>query len=847
VGQRLGLIIGNSVYLESSLTRLITPDVDVGSLAEVLLSPEIGGFDDVNVLVNTSSATVRRAISGFFAGKKRDDLLVLYFSGHGVLDQQGRLFLAVKDTDRKLLRGTAIPAAFITDEMNNSRSKRQVLILDCCHSGAFARGTKGAPGSSVGTATAFEGTGFGRVVLTASDATQYAWEGDQVIGQAENSLFTHYLTRGLESGEADSNRDGQITVDEIYDYVYAQVVKQTPKQTPGKWSYREQGEIVIAHAPQLEAIPLELAELPEGDKEQQARLEEYYTKGLSAAWLEEWEEAARYFQAIVDVQPDYEAAAEKLQAARTQIRRNNLYSKAIAAKEANDWTQGISALEILVAEAPDFKDAVDILQFMKKKKTLTGLYAEAQRLSQAGQWQAVVNIFARIAEIDPDYPDPQRLLKEAERQIVELQRQDELKDVYGRAVREMEAGRWESARQLFIQIQDIEPGYQKTEELLARVQAELTRQESELEQQEQFNGQVSAEVDKILDESGRGAEISAIAIEEPQIEPQPRDWKSILSTPWVIAAIIGVTVIAVSILGVPFVRGLIESGELFETTSLGIGSTWVSPVDGMVMVYVPEGEFLMGSEDSDSMANDNEKPQHRVYLDAFWIDQTEVTNAMFRRFVSATGYKTDAEIRGDSWVFNVLKEDWEQIDGADWQHPRGPTSTIQGLGDHPVVQVSWNDSLAYCQWAERRLPTEAEWEKAARGEHGQKFPWGDQEVAGNLLNFADSNLDVSWADINVDDGYEFSAPAGNYLAGASPYGGLDMAGNVYEWVADWYDSDYYASSPDSDPQGAASGENRVERGGSWSRPIWDIRPANRDFEDPNVNSDLDGFRCARSP
>jgi formylglycine-generating enzyme required for sulfatase activity/uncharacterized caspase-like protein len=821
VGQRLGLIIGNSVYLESSLTRLLTPDVDVGSLAEILLNPEIGGFDDVNVLVNTSSATVRRAISGFFSGKQRDDLLILYFSGHGVLDAQGRLFLAVKDTDRKLLRGTAIPAAFITDEMNNSRSKRQVLILDCCHSGAFARGTKGAPGASVGTATAFEGTGFGRVVLTASDATQYAWEGDQVIGQAENSLFTHYLTRGLESGEADSNRDGQITVDEIYDYIYAQVVKQTPKQTPGKWSYREQGEIVIARAPHLEVKPQELAELTEGEKEQQARIEEYYTKGLSAAWLEEWEEAARYFQAIVEVQPDYEAAAEKLQEARIQIRQNDLYSKAIAAKEATDWTQGISALEILVAEAPDFKDAVDILQFMKKKKTLTGLYAEAQRLSRAGQWQAVVNIFARIAELDPDYPDPEGLLKEAERQIAELQRQDELKEVYGRAIREMEAGRWEDARRLFIQIQAEEPGYQKTKELLARVQAEIARQEAELEQQEQFNGQVSAEVDKILDESGRGAEISAVAIEEPQIEPQPRDWKSILSTPWVIAAIIGVTVIAVSILGVPFVRGLIESGELFEPISLGIGSTWVSPVDGMVMVYVPEGEFLMGSTDSDPMASDDEKPQHRVYLDAFWIDQTEVTNARYKMCV----------------------------DAGHCDLPKGTNSNTRDnyfgnpvYSDYPVIHVSWYSAYIYCRWADKRLPTEAEWEKAARGGlEGKQYPWGDQ--APICHPGADSGARFNdFADCEGSD----TASVGSY--GANGYGLYDMAGNVWEWVADWYAEDnYYDYTLTRNPLGPTLGSYRVLRGGSWLDFSKNIRVANRNRMNLNGSKSYYGFRCARSP
>ena len=246
MSKRLALLVGNSVYRDNTLARLTAPDVDVGDFADVLLDPEVGGFDDVNVIVNVSAAIARRAISDFFSSKDREDLLLLYFSCHGVLDENGRLYLAFKDTERQLLRATSISAAYITDEMNASRSQRQVLILDCCHSGAFARGAKGATGASVGTAAAFEGTGFGRVVLTATDATQYAWEDDQVSGQAINSLFTRYMVQGLQSGDADTNKDGRITVDELFDYIYTLVVKQTPKQTPGKWSYKEQGEIVIA-------------------------------------------------------------------------------------------------------------------------------------------------------------------------------------------------------------------------------------------------------------------------------------------------------------------------------------------------------------------------------------------------------------------------------------------------------------------------------------------------------------------------------------------------------------------------------------------------------------------------
>jgi len=267
----------------------------------------------------------------------------------------------------------------------------------------------------------------------------------------------------------------------------------------------------------------------------------------------------------------------------------------------------------------------------------------------------------------------------------------------------------------------------------------------------------------------------------------------------------------------------------------------------MVLLYVPAGEFLMGSTDADKKELPAfEQPQHLVYLDAFWIDRTEVTNAMFARFVTETGYKTDAENLGQSVAFNVTTKLLGQTKGADWQHPRGPGSDIKGLEQHPVVHVSWDDAVAYCRWARRRLPTEAEWEKAARGMDGRKYPWGNRNVTGNLLNSADRNLDMSGTDKGVDDGYQFTAPVGVYPAGASPYGALDMAGNVWEWVADWYDEQYNANSPAENPPGPDSGNLRVVRGGSWIDSRRFVRAAVRDGRYPDITLDWLGFRCARS-
>jgi uncharacterized caspase-like protein len=255
MGRRFALIIGNSQYQDVRLAQLVTPQEDVNDLASVFRAPDIGGFDDVRTLVDESDATTRLTIEDFFADKKPDDLLVIYFSGHGVRDEQGRLYLAVNNTRANRLRATAVSSEFITGEMDRSRSRRQILILDCCHSGAFAQGSKAVTGESAGTGSAFAGSGYGRVVLTATDSTQYAWEGDKVVGHADKSVFTHYLVEGLRTGDADTAGDGEITVDELYDYVYEKVVNLTPKQTPSKWSYKQQGEIVIARNPNPRPIP----------------------------------------------------------------------------------------------------------------------------------------------------------------------------------------------------------------------------------------------------------------------------------------------------------------------------------------------------------------------------------------------------------------------------------------------------------------------------------------------------------------------------------------------------------------------------------------------------------------
>jgi ABC-type glycerol-3-phosphate transport system substrate-binding protein/outer membrane protein assembly factor BamD (BamD/ComL family) len=470
LSKRLALIIGNSLYRDKTLSKLSSPDADVGALTDTLLDPSLGGFDDVKLLVNSASHIVRREIFNFFSRKTRTDMLLFYFTGHGVLDDRGRLYLALKDTDTKALRGTAIPASYITDEMDNSRSKRQVLILDCCHSGAFARGSKGTTGANVGTASTFEGSGFGRVVLTASDATQYAWEGNQIIGEAVNSLFTHFIIKGIQTGEADVNRDGNISIDEIYDYAYSRILEETPKQTPGKWSFKEQGELIIAKSPVAE-IQYEPSPPPSFlDEEEQKQMQKWYMDGLSAFWLEDWDGAIQKFEAILEKDPDYPDVVEKLEEARTHKKHVDLYNQAFAKSEEGEFEESIKLLESLIAEVPDYKDAARKLEEIQERKTLADLCSEARQLFESKKYQAVVRIFEKIHAIDPEYEDPDGLLEKSKEEEKKIERDQRLEDLYARGLLELDAGNLDAALALFRQINRLDDGYRDTNKLLARIE-----------------------------------------------------------------------------------------------------------------------------------------------------------------------------------------------------------------------------------------------------------------------------------------------------------------------------------------------------------------------------------------
>ena len=259
--------------------------------------------------------------------------------------------------------------------------------------------------------------------------------------------------------------------------------------------------------------------------------------------------------------------------------------------------------------------------------------------------------------------------------------------------------------------------------------------------------------------------------------------------------------------------------------------------DGNTQVYVPAGSFRMGSEDG----NNDERPIHEVELDAFWLGRTEVSNARFAAFVDDVGYQTAAEDQGWGYLFDG--GNWDVVNGADWRHPLGPGSDINGLDEHPVVLISRADAAAFCDWAGGRLPTEAEWEYAARGPENRLWAWGN-EFLPDRVNYCDHDCSASWVDLDVDDGYTYTAPVESYPNGASWAGALNMTGNVWEWVADWYAADYYGRSPTTNPPGPDNGERGILRGGSWVFEPRRVRTTDRNSTDPTYAINDFGIRCA---
>ncbi len=250
-------------------------------------------------------------------------------------------------------------------------------------------------------------------------------------------------------------------------------------------------------------------------------------------------------------------------------------------------------------------------------------------------------------------------------------------------------------------------------------------------------------------------------------------------------------------------------GALVAVPGQSHGADPLLEKDPVEMVNIPAGPFIRGS--TDTQGREDERPRKKIYLNSYAMDKYEVSNSQYQKFVEETLHKRPFNVYGDGDVFKV-----------------------SGIKNRPVVQVTWHDAVDYCFWAGKRLPTEAEWEKAARGNDGRMYPWGDSQGDGNLANF-----DGEWR------GKETLMDVMTQPKGRSPYGLHHMAGNVREWVEDWYAPDYYTVSTDRNPRGPDTGILKVIRGGSWRSFLPDLRVASRGKGGFALKTHGIGFRCAR--
>jgi formylglycine-generating enzyme required for sulfatase activity len=824
MSSKFALIIGNTEYTDTGLAQLTAPGKDVEDFVRVLNDQNVCAFDDVKVLLNQPEYIVRRGIDIFFDQKKPDDLLILYFSGHGIRDELGTLYLAVKNTIRTRLRSTAIKSDYIREAMDQSRSKRQVLILDCCNSGAYAQGTKAATGVSIGTKSAFEGTGYGHVVLTASDSMQFAWEGDKVIGKTQNSLFTHFLIEGLK-GEADHDGDGRITVDDLYDYAYEQVKLATPKQTPSKFSSKQQGEIVLRQTTRIEEIkpiplPVYLSQAIENpDSDIRSGAVQSLTKlltGKNIGLARSAKEALERMAKSDDSRRVSQAATQALRLAgiaAQEAKENERLSKKGMPRQKPQSKKSMWVKPIIIAGSVLFLSFCAIASssiwtpfipssilapLIKQTNIVPAIQTDViQSEISAPPTFTSTPLLASTSEPTQNIPTIVISIVPTNTEVATLPS----------STLDINCASAPKRLHLGIDAQVVTKPNPDNNLRLRRVP------------------EASAE---IVERLAFGTIVTVINGPKCGFYDSGYFWwwevqtQQSKETGWV-------------------VEGSDDVDEIFIRPKTG--TQVLNEKDGATLIYIPPGKFKMGlteEQKNELLQLCTSKYCRDLYEAAvlgkeveltkgYWIYRTEVSNGQYAKCIDV-----GIDVGGCT--------------------PPANNSFDDNFADHPVVRIIWDQAVTYCQWAGGRLPTSAEWEMAASwNETSQEkyiYPWGNF-FDGTLLNFCDKNCSDAESDKNVDDGHAGIAPVESYPGGASPYGVLNMAGNVWEWVSDFYSPTYYLTNTNwVNPRGTDGPDDkslRVVRGGS----AWYSRAYSNavvpDNENPHPLNAQDyfglGFRC----
>ncbi len=563
--------------------------------------------------------------------------------------------------------------------------------------------------------------------------------------------------------------------------------------------------LTVMHAHAYDQPPSPLKFVPDLGADLEVVLLQALNKTPSARYVS----AGSLVMAVQQVQQQRQRQAQH-QAALTQ-----LIEQAQMARTAKEWlqVQGLCVQIMQIDRAhPEalawMSEAAAELQRENQeeleRRQRTKRYEEGEAALAAEQWQAAIDAFEEVAQGNPDFREVQQKLAIA---------RDELQRGlwYGEAIAHGEAQQWPEAVSMWLKVLQGRIDYHGGDAALRLMEAVrrlldqwLVLNETLAQSQQDLSAarRALSNFDNLSIAMIAHSWTEAVELAERLISVNP---DLLQPSVWLADA-----------------RRELGHATLISADRL----TWLA--DGKEMVRVPAGEFLYGDD------------KQRISVDEFWIDKTPVTNAEFERFVKATHYKTIAEQKGSGYAWTG--KEWKDTKGADWRHPHGPSTSIQGILDHPVVQVSWKDAVAYAKWAGKRLPAEKEWEKAARGTDGRTYPWGDEHPTseadrlirkGTLPGYTFPEDDEKTTDklCNFGMNVKGTTPVGKYSPqGDSPYGCVDMAGNVWEWTASDYDD-----------------SRKMLRGGSWDY-AQSLRGSFRLGCSPDYRSDYEGFRCVlRSP
>ncbi len=552
----------------------------------------------------------------------------------------------------------------------------------------------------------------------------------------------------------------------------------------GRLPFEGEGLALIrAHADYEPVIPLDQATALGDD------LVQFLQRALAKPPVERFQSAGALAEALQTLAHQRQTTHQR----RAEL--DELLAQAESARAKNDWLEGQRLCVAIMQRDPAHPDALKWMlaatsglqqagEAEARRRERQRHYQRGAEAVKAGQWAEAMTALEPVVAADPDFKDAAELLATA-------RSEQQRAEAYNEAIAHAEADRWPEACRLWLQVLEGRLDYQNgdaarrllvaVEQLLPQLETVRRRYQQQTRELEQSRRALT-----LYDQLATAA----------------------LAPDWAAAQAAATELLALAEKLPQAARWLAQATAALERAArraAANGDTMIWEKDGKTMVRVPAGDFLYGEN------------KDKKTLPEYWIDKTPVTNAEFARFVEATSHKTTAEEKGSGYVWTNSK--WEEVKGADWRHPGGPKTGIADKMDHPVVQVSWSDAQAYAAWAGKRLPTEAEWEKAARGTDGRQYPWGDDAPTKELCNFG----------MNVGD----TTPVGRYSPpGDSPFGAVDMAGNVWEWTSDLYEKNK---------------SSYVVRGGAWSYDGSFVRSADRGGNDPGNRFILQGFRCVVPP